>query len=205
VRSTLALEVGDTESLARVGAEIAVAGFFRDQRPLRGGAGLADWRLCGWLSRLLLASRAIGESGEAVLATTHGRLRAPRLLLVGLGARARFGAEAHRAAVEASLQRLLDLGAGSAALDLPSPTGDSSEDVLAAGIVEGACAALDARPARLLLRIVAEPGSASRMRSALERAAAARPRGATSLRMMRQPAAGPTPSAGSALSRAPIA
>jgi hypothetical protein len=205
VSSTLALEVGDTESLARVGAEIAVAGFFRDQRPLRGGAGLADWRLCGWLSRLLLASRAIGEPGEAVLVTTHGRLRAPRLLLVGLGARARFGAEAHRVAVEASLQRLLDLGAGSAALDLPPPAGDSSEDAVAAGIVEGACAALDARPVRLLLRIVAEPGTAPRMRSALERAAAARPRGATSLRMTRQPAAAPGPSAGITLPRAPMA
>ncbi len=205
MRSTLALEVGDSESLARVGAEIAVAGFFRDQRPLRGGAGLADWRLCGWLSRLLLASRAIGEPGEALLVPTQGRLRAPRLLLVGLGARARFGAEAHRSAVQVSLQRLLDLGAGSAALDLPPPAGDASEDAIAAGIVEGACAALDARAGRLLLRIVAEPGTAPRMRNALERAAAARPRGATSLRMTRQPAAAPGPSAGIPLPRAPMA
>jgi hypothetical protein len=205
VRSTLALEVGDSESLARVGAEVAVAGFFRDQRPLRGGAGLADWRLCGWLSNLLLASRVSGEIGEAVLATTHGRLRAPRLLLVGLGSRARFGVEVHRAAVSASLHRLLDLGAGSAAIDLPSPGGEASEDALAAGIVDGACDALDARSARLLLRVVAPPGSASRMRSALERAAAARPRGATSLRMVRPPAAGANPPAGVPHPRAPMA
>jgi hypothetical protein len=205
VRSTLALEVGDSESLARVGAEVAVAGFFRDQRPLRGGAGLADWRLCGWLSNLLLASRASGEIGEAVLATTHGRLRAPRLLLVGLGSRARFGADVHRAAVQASLHRLLDLGAGSAAIDLPAPAGEVSEDALAAGIVDGACDALDARSARLLLRVVAPPGSATRMRSALERAAAARPRGATSLRMVRPAAAGANPPSGPALPRAPIA
>jgi hypothetical protein len=204
VRSTLALEVGDSESLARVGAEVAVAGFFRDQRPLRGGAGLADWRLCGWLSNLLLASRATGEIGEAVLATTHGRLRAPRLLLIGLGARARFGADVHRAAVSASLHRLLDLGAGSAALDLPPPAGESSEEALAGGIVDGACDALDARSARLLLRVVAPPGSAARMRSALERAAAARPRGATSLRMVRPPAAGTNPAGGATAPRAPV-
>jgi hypothetical protein len=205
VRSTLALEAGDTESLARVGAEVAVAGFFRDQRPLRGGAGLADWRLCGWLSRLLLASRASGESGEAVLTTTHGRLRAPRLLLVGLGARARFGGEAYRSAVEASLQRLLDLGVGSAALDLPLPNGDASEDALAVNIVGGACAALDARPARFLLRVVAAPGTAARMRTALERVAGATPRGATSLRMVRQPAVGSTASSAIAAPRAPMA
>ena len=205
MRSTLALEVGDTESLARVGAEIAVAGFFRDQRPLRGGAGLADWRLCGWLSRLLLASRASGELGEAVLTITHGRLRAPRLLLVGLGARARFGGDAHRSAVEASLQRLLDLGVGSAALDLPPPTGDASEDALAVSIVDGACAALDVRPARLLLRVVAAPGTAVRMRAALERAASAHPRGATSLRMVRPPVAGAAQSSAIGTQRAPMA
>jgi hypothetical protein len=205
VRSTLALEAGDTELLARVGAEVAVAGFFRDERPLRGGAGLADWRLCGWLSRLLLASRASGEWGEAVLTTTQGRLRAPRLLLVGLGARARFSGDAHRSAVEASLHRLLDLGVSSAAFDLPPPTGDASEDALAVGIIDGACAALDARPARFLLRVVAAPGSAARMRAALERAAGAHPRGATSLRRVRPPAAGSAPPSAIAASRVPMA
>ena len=204
MRSTLALEVGDSDSLARVGAEVAVAGFFRDQRPLRGGAGLADWRLCGWLSNLLLASRATGEIGEAVLALTHGRLRAPRLLLLGLGSRTRFSAEVHHAAVQASLHRLLDLGASSAAIDLPPPDGETDEDALAAGIVEGACDALDARSARLLLRVVAAPGSAARMRTALERAAAARPRGATSLRMVRPPASGANPPGGVATPRAPV-
>jgi len=190
VRSTLALEVGDAESLARVGAEVAVAGFFRDQRPLRGGAGLADWRLCGFVSRLLLAERATGELGEAVLATTHGRLRADRLLLVGLGLRQRFNAEAHRTAVERVLQRLLDLGASSAAVDLPAPSADTHPEALAESFVDGACAVLDARPARFLLRVVAAPGAAGRMRQALEQAAVARPRGATSLRMIRPPAAG---------------
>ena len=205
MRSTLALEVGDTESLARVGADVAVAGFFRDQRPLRGGAGLADWRLCGWLSNLLLASRATGEPGEAVLATTHGRLRAPRLLLIGLGPHARFSADVHCAAVHASMLRLLDLGAASAAIDLPPPAGDGSEESAAIGIVDGACDALDTRSARLLLRVVAVPGSATRMRNAVERAAASRPRGATSLRMLRPPAAGANPPGGGAVPRVPLA
>jgi hypothetical protein len=190
MRSTLALEVGDSESLARVGAEVAVAGFFRDQRPLRGGAGLADWRLCGFVSRLLLAERAAGEVGEAVLATTHGRLRADRLLLVGLGTRQRFGVDAHREAVARGIERLLDLGATSAAVDLPPPAADTPLEVLAESFVEGACRVLDVRSARFLLRVVAPPGTAGRMRQALDQAAAARPRGATSLRMIRPPAAG---------------
>jgi Cytosol aminopeptidase family, N-terminal domain len=192
VRSALSLEVGDTESLARVGADVAVAGFFRDQRPLRGGAGLADWRLCGFVSRLLAAEHAAGEIGDAVLTTTHGRLRAPRLLLIGLGARQRHGADAHRIAVERAVARLLDLGAGSAALDLPAPAEGSLEGI-AEGIVEGACAALDPRAARLLLRVVASAGNAGRLRSALEAAAAAHPRGATSVRLARPGSHGVVP------------
>jgi Cytosol aminopeptidase family, N-terminal domain len=197
MRSTLALEVGDAESLARVGADVAVAGFFRDQRPLRGGAGLADWRLCGFLSRLLVAARAQGDLGEAVLTTTHGRFRAPKLLLVGLGPRQRYGADAHRAAVQAAVDRLLDLGAGSAAVDLPPPAGDAAVEAVAEGIVEGACAALDPRAVRFLLRVVAVGGTAGRMRTALDHAASAHPRGATSVRLVRPPTAGPGTSNGS--------
>lgn len=202
MRSTLALEVGDSDSLARVGAEVAVAGFFRDQRPLRGGAGLADWRLCGFVSRLLLDARVTGEPADAILTSTHGRLRAARLLLVGLGARQRFGADAHCAAVERALRRLLDLGAASAALDLPLPGGDADPEVVAASIVHGACAALDARPARFLLRVVAPANGATRLRGALERVVTTQPRGATSLRLVKAPASGAA-AAGAAAPRAP--
>jgi len=195
VRSTLALEVGESDSLARIGAEVAVAGFFRDQRPLRGGAGLADWRLCGFVSQLLLASRAAGEPSDAILTSTHGRLRAGRLLLVGLGARQRFGAEAHRAAVERVVHRLLDLGAPSAALDLPGPAPEASPETVARNILEGACAALDARPARFLLRVVAAPGAAGRLRHGFEQVMTVHPRGATSLRLVRPAASGAAPGA----------
>jgi hypothetical protein len=203
VRSTLALEIGDAESLARVGAEVAVAGFFRDQRPLRGGAGLADWRLCGFFSDLVLAARVEGEIGDAVLTTTHGRLRAPRLLLLGLGVRARFGADAHGAAVASAVERLVDLGASSAALDLPGPTGETSLDAIASSIVEGACAALDPRSARFLLRVVAPSGSAGRLRTALDQATASRPRGATSVRLVRSASAATPTSPAASVLRAP--
>ena len=192
MRSSLLLEVGDAESLARVGADVAVAGFFRDERPLRGGAGLADWRLCGFVSRLLAAEHARGDAGDAVLTTTHGRLRAPRLLLMGLGTRQRHGVEAHRLAVERAVARVLDLGAGSAALDVPAPAA-AGLDAIAEAIVEGACAALDPRTARLLLRVVPSAGNAGRMRTALEAAATAHPRGATSVRLARPAGPGATP------------
>jgi hypothetical protein len=196
VRANLALHV-EADSLVRIGADVAVAGFFRDQRPLRGGAGLADWRLCGWLSTLVESARLSGEAGERALLLTHGRLGAPRLLLLGLGPRARFGVERHRAAVREAVLRVLELGAATAALDLPAPSADDSPERLAEGVLEGACAALDARPGRVLLRVVAPMGGSPRLRAALERSVAGLSRGGTSVRVLRPaaPAQAPTPPA----------
>jgi Cytosol aminopeptidase family, N-terminal domain len=59
--------------------------FFADERPLRGAAGLADWRLNGRLSRLLKARRASGAAGETVMMPPGRRLRFARVMLFGLG------------------------------------------------------------------------------------------------------------------------
>jgi hypothetical protein len=58
---------------------------FRDDRPLRGAAGLADWRLCGRLSRLLKTNRATAEAGETMMLPPGRRLRFKRVLWFGLG------------------------------------------------------------------------------------------------------------------------
>lgn len=58
---------------------------FKDDRPLRGAAGLADWRLCGKLSRLLKANRASAEAGETLMLPPGRRLKFRRLLWFGLG------------------------------------------------------------------------------------------------------------------------
>jgi len=155
VRSTLGIEV-EGEPLSRLAAEVAVAGFFRDQRPLRGGAGLADWRLCGWVSGLVGAARLAGEWGEAA---------------------------------RGALERILALGAGVAAIDLPPPQGVDAPERIAAGLLAGACDALDPRTARVLLRVATQPGQAARWRAAFEQGAASLPRGSTSIKLVRPPAA----------------
>lgn len=58
---------------------------FRDDRPLRGAAGLADWRLCGRLSRLLKTNRATAEPGETMMLPPGRRLRFKRVMWFGLG------------------------------------------------------------------------------------------------------------------------
>jgi len=76
--------------------------FFEDERPLRGAAGLCDWRLGGRISLLLGARighqrddrgesvRLRGSFGEKLLLPTGARLPFSRLVLYGLGPASRF-------------------------------------------------------------------------------------------------------------------
>jgi len=65
--------------------EALVLPFFSDERPLRGAAGICDWRLCGRLSRLLSSGRVTGAWGETTLFPPGRRLPFARLVLFGLG------------------------------------------------------------------------------------------------------------------------
>jgi hypothetical protein len=58
---------------------------FRNDRPLRGAAGLADWRLCGRLSRLLKSNKATAEAGETMMLPPGRRLKFKRVMWFGLG------------------------------------------------------------------------------------------------------------------------
>jgi hypothetical protein len=159
----------DSEPLERIEADAAVAGFFQADRPLRGAAGRADWRLCGMLSELVEAERMSGASGEAVLIPTSGRLRAPRLLVLGLGDSARFGAPEIAAASRDAVTRLVGLGISSAALGIPGewigavPTRPSAEAV--------ARGALEALSPRGISASGSASGSASEPRDEVRRAA----------------------------------
>jgi Cytosol aminopeptidase family, N-terminal domain len=80
--SVVTLDLAKWEEVAR---DALVLPVFRDDRPLRGAAGLVDWRLCGRLSRLLRAGRASGDAGETLLLPASRRLRFSRILWFGLG------------------------------------------------------------------------------------------------------------------------
>ncbi|MCA1664938.1 MAG: hypothetical protein LC659_11815 [Myxococcales bacterium] len=91
--SFLASDLGKWDGAENV-PETLVLPFFVDERPLRGAAGLCDWRLCGRLSRLLQSSRVIADKmmklGHARYALvppgrSTGRLSARRALEIYLG------------------------------------------------------------------------------------------------------------------------
>ncbi len=80
--SVLPLDLARWDESAR---DCLVLPVFKDDRPLRGAAGLADWRLCGKLSQLVKSSRANGDAGETLMMPPGRRLRFGRIMWFGLG------------------------------------------------------------------------------------------------------------------------
>jgi hypothetical protein len=72
---------------------------WQDVRPLRGAAGLLDWRLCGKLSELIQSGRLTGAEGEQLLLPSGGRLPWRFVMVIGTGTRAAFTGTRFRAAV----------------------------------------------------------------------------------------------------------
>lgn len=70
--------------------------FFSDERPLRGAAGLADWRLCGRLSALIKRGKLGGTRGEILLYPPGRRLSFGSIMLFGLGSSSHFNEERYR-------------------------------------------------------------------------------------------------------------
>jgi hypothetical protein len=112
--------------LDRIESDVAVAGFFSDERPLRGGAARADWRLCGGLSKRIVKGDLSGESGEALLIGCGRALRAPRLLVLGLGDRREFDVLRLSDETRSALGRCVGLRCPEIAL---SPLGIAPDDV----------------------------------------------------------------------------
>lgn len=105
--------------ITRVETDILIAPIWSDARPPGGLAGRADWYLCGFLSRLILAGRLRGEPGETTLVAVQGKLLAPRLLLVGMGPRAAVAARAYADHLRHAAEVVGDLKLSSVALEMP--------------------------------------------------------------------------------------
>jgi hypothetical protein len=123
-----------------------------DVRPLRGAAGLLDWRMCGRLSALLLAGKVTGAEGEQTLFPSAHRLPWRLVLALGAGPRREFSAERLQANVRRTLKAARGLGARRLALALPARDGERA--------TTGPAAALTPRRALdvVLQEIDAAPG-----------------------------------------------
>jgi len=107
------------DSLDGLQTEVIVLPFFSDERPLTGAAGLIDWRLCGALSRKLLAGYLDGHFGEKGMIARPARLKAEALLLVGLGPIDSFDRSVAKRACSLIAGALRESAVTTAALALP--------------------------------------------------------------------------------------
>lgn len=96
--------------LSRIDAlryEVLVLPHFSDERPLRGAAGLCDWRLCGRLSSVIVRGHVTGDEGEVTLVPGRPRLPFEKLLLFGAGPSEGFD-QARATALVGRVLRVLD-------------------------------------------------------------------------------------------------
>lgn len=109
----------DLARIDQLRLEVLALPFFEDERPLKGAAGLCDWRLCGSLSRLLVGGRVTGLPDEVTLVPGRPRLPFEKLILFGEGPSADFDAAAAERVTARLLATLGGLRLRSVALSLP--------------------------------------------------------------------------------------
>ena len=106
------------------GIDGAVAVVWQDQRPLKGLASRADWRLNGFLSRLLMGDKFAGKAGDWLLVHTQGRLPFTHLFLVGMGKRDSHSARRAKSALEGIAGKVALAGLHAFSIDLDEVIGE---------------------------------------------------------------------------------
>lgn len=109
----------DARRLDELRADALVLPFFTEERPLRGPAGLIDWRLRGQLSKLRLRGRLTGAAFERVLVPGRPLTSFDKVFLVGLGPEADMDAAQAEKACAVILSMLDQCLARSVVLVLP--------------------------------------------------------------------------------------
>jgi hypothetical protein len=98
-----------SQPIDRQECQLVQASFFEDERPLKGPAGLLDWRLNGAISREIIHGRITGGFRETVIIPSNGRIRSPKILLIGLGLARRISYPKLREVSAHLLQTLLKI------------------------------------------------------------------------------------------------
>lgn len=109
----------ELEQMDALRCEALALPFFADERPLRGPLGLVDWRMCGFVSRLLTRGRMAGDALETVLIPARPKLHMDKLFLFGLGPEAAFQPDFVRGVIDHMLDTLARAKVRTSAMLLP--------------------------------------------------------------------------------------
>jgi len=109
----------DLRELDLASAELLACCIWSDVRPVRGTAGLIDFRLAGRLSRLSRERFLEGATGEVLLVPGRPRLPFDKVLIFGLGPRPSFSDLGYADAVKHIARALERLHVARAVVELP--------------------------------------------------------------------------------------
>lgn len=100
-------------------AEVVACCIYEDETPMRGLAGLVDWRLAGKLSALEREAFLLGKRSEVLCVPGRPRMPFDKLLIFGLGKKSELSEDAFRSVVR-HITRVLDgLKVRRAVVELP--------------------------------------------------------------------------------------
>ncbi len=129
------------QDIKKLATEALIVGFYQDVRPLKGVAGELDWLLCGALSSLVLTKKLRGSLGDVALVTSHGKVPAQKIFLVGLGPRAGSTLATLKRAARFAAATAVGAGVRNAAIEYfppPDIPQDGGVAALQQGLNEGA-------------------------------------------------------------------
>jgi hypothetical protein len=107
------------ERLEDIRTDVLVFFHPADEPAPRGRLGRLDWILRGALSRLRARGKFTGERGTSALLSPDRKLKAERVLVMGLGPRADFSMTALYRLSYTTARTILDLHCSRIGLDLP--------------------------------------------------------------------------------------
>jgi hypothetical protein len=125
----------DLRKLDETSAELIACSMWKDERPMRGLAGLLDWRLAGKISKLARESFIEGDLGEVLFVPGRPRLPFDKIIVLGLGTQSAFGDGPFREAVTRLLRTLEGLHVRRAVVELPGRGAGAIEPERATEIV----------------------------------------------------------------------
>ncbi|MBW2598653.1 MAG: hypothetical protein JRC60_00805 [Deltaproteobacteria bacterium] len=108
-----------SESLDGLAYDGLALGFFSDERPPRGYCGLADWRLNGLISKLIVEGRITGAFMEKTLVFSNHRTPSSKIFLMGLGESTQLTYEKLYAAGSTISQTLNEIECADLVFDIP--------------------------------------------------------------------------------------
>lgn len=156
----------DLRKLDALSSEALSIVFFQDERPLRGAAGLVDWRLGGFLSRAITQGHFSGALNDRVLVPTRRRLGFDKLFLFGAGPESQLSERIFVTVVERILATLHGVGVRASLVSLPGRSTDAIGAVRAAELF---LEATDRRPVLDRVTLIEPPAAQQAIAPVVER------------------------------------